>query len=69
MIQLNPKQVEWLVYNQPETEYLLEDWSGITTEGYLYEDDIKYSKKGQLKYYLTPETYNSLPTEFKQLAD
>ena len=69
MIRINPRQVEWLVVYQPETEFLLTDWSETTTEVFLYEDDIQYSKKGQLKYYLTPKTYNSLPTEFKQLAD
>ena len=68
MILINTKQVKWLVINQPETEFQLKDWSGISNEKRFYEDDILYSKKGQLQYYLTTETYNQLPTEFKQLS-
>ena len=67
MERLNPKQVEWLVVNQPETRHKaipFGDWYNSFTT-----DDLKYVENGSFKYYLTPETYNALQTEFKQLAD
>ena len=70
MVLINPKQVEWLVVNQPETEHTIEAYNGeLKTFISLTEDDITYCEKGDYTYYLTPETYNALPTEFKQLAD
>ncbi len=71
MVLINRKQVEWLVVNQPETRHKaipnspeFADWYNSFTT-----DDLKYVENGSFKYYLTPETYNSLPETFKQLAD
>ena len=71
MIQLNPKQVEWLVVNHPETTHTAVPLTECFTDTYRFftQSDNKYVENGSFKYYLTPETYNSLPTEFKQLAD
>lgn len=72
MERLNPKQVEWLVVYQPETEHEI-NYLGIRrTKSFFrfFNCDISHSKSVKdVEYYLTPETYNSLPTEFKQLAD
>jgi hypothetical protein len=65
---INPKQVEWLVINQHITTHTVEAKDGELREFIsLAEDDIIYCEEGDYKYYLTPETYNQLPTEFKQL--
>jgi hypothetical protein len=70
MIQINPAQIWWLVVNKPETEHTVEAYDGeLTTFISLSENDIIYCEEGDYKYYLTPDTYNALPTEFKQLAD
>lgn len=64
MLQLNPKQVEWLVVNQPETDF---EFDGIKLK-YFSKLDLHKSTLYN-RYYLTPETYNSLPETFKQLAN
>jgi hypothetical protein len=72
MERINPKQVEWLVKYRPCTHFRLYYVALECTDMMLRftEADINDSKDVDLlKYYLTPETYNSLPTEFKQLAD
>ena len=70
MVQINPKQVEWLIDHQPEITHTSIKLDGKTGEyDYLFPDDIKRIVEKRYTYYLTPETYNSLPTEFKQLAD
>jgi hypothetical protein len=71
MVLINPKQVEWLVVYQPETNYKAVPLSEYFADWYRFftHADIKYAESGSFKYYLTPKTYNSLPTEFKQLAD
>lgn len=72
MQRLNPKQVEWLVVNQPETEHVINYLGLRGTKLFLrfFPCDIRHSKSVKdVEYYLTPETYNSLPTEFKQLSD
>jgi hypothetical protein len=68
MILINPKQVEWLVYNQPDITFYLPDNEDYVGFNDLSIDDVKRAETSWL-FYLTPETYNSLPTEFKQLAD
>lgn len=65
---INAAQVEWLVINQPETEYYLQDHVGE----YHLEDgfcslDIERASISY-EHYLSPETYNSLPQTFKDLA-
>jgi hypothetical protein len=74
MVLINPKQLEWLVVNQPETEHDIIDPSEFTGEFHpcraFSGEELDWQAHGiDLEYYLTPETYNSLPTEFKQLAD
>lgn len=64
MVRINPKQVEWLVVNQPETDF---EFDRIKLK-YFSKLDLHKSTLYN-KYYLTPETYNSLPETFKQLAD
>jgi hypothetical protein len=68
MERLNPKQVEWLVVNQPEITFYIPDCGEFQEHNDLTIDDVKRAETSWL-FYLTPETYNSLPTEFKQLAD
>jgi hypothetical protein len=69
MERLNPKQVEWLVVNQPLTQHTIQTPNHSRVWGLLSSNDIYVSKDENYKYYLTPETYNSLPETFKQLAD
>jgi len=73
MIKINPAQIRWLVVNQPETEHEIQEphkpkWDFQTCKDF-WGVDIDFAKEGTFIYYLTPEIYNSLPTEFKQLAD
>ena len=73
MIRITPNQVEWLFYNEPETQHDIQDpkdWRGEsqTWNGFT-QNDLELSSKRGFDYYLTPETYNALPEEFKQLAD
>lgn len=66
LIPINPNQVEWLYRNQPHTVHT-STYSGMTLE-YKRLDRYDYSKaKAGFEYYLTPDTYNQLPIEFKQL--
>jgi hypothetical protein len=69
MVRINPKQVEWLVYFKPLTQHTIQTPNYSRVWGLLSSNDIYVSKDKDHKYYLTTETYNSLPTEFKQLAD
>ena len=77
MIRITPNQVEWLFYNEPETQHDIQcpkDWRGEwrgesqTWNGFT-QTDLELSSKRVFDYYLTTETYNALPEEFKQLAD
>jgi hypothetical protein len=68
MVRINPKQVEWLVVNQPETELYTVEYNG---EVQLWSctvtlEDIETAELGQ-PFFLEPETYNSLPQTFKDL--
>jgi hypothetical protein len=73
MIRITPNQVEWLFCNEPETQHDIQypkdrrgesqTWNGFT------QTDLELSSKRVFDYYLTTETYNALPEEFKQLAD
>ena len=68
LILINAKQVEWLVINQPETEHTTFFYEGEFQEhSEFHEIDIELSSEDKFDYYLTPNTYNSLPTEFKEL--
>jgi hypothetical protein len=73
MIRINPRQVEWLVFNQPETEHDIQDPHDLRGEFQTCNDfwgvDIDFAKEGAFEYYLTPETYNALPQTFKSLKD
>ena len=71
MVQINPKQVEWLVLNQPETEHYIECLKAFSRQLFntFKQSDIFYSKGTDYEYYLTPETYNSLPQTFKDLTN
>ena len=60
---INAKQVEWLVYNKPYTDF---EFDGIKLHFFSKLDLHKSTLYN--RYYLTPETYNQLTTEFKQLS-
>ena len=73
LILINTKQVEWLVINQPQTEHDIIDPSEFTGEFHpcrsFNGEELEWQAHGiELQYYLTPETYNSLPQTFKDLA-
>lgn len=63
--QLNAAQVEWLHNNKQMTDWYTKDKQRMYLIGYVH---IGMVKRGY-EMYLTPETYNQLPTEFKQLRD
>lgn len=71
MILINAAQVEWLVINQPETEHCFKEPEKTETriDRGFWQVDIQLAQCNVYEYYLTPETYNQLPTEFKQLRD
>ena len=69
MIQLTAKQVEWLVFNKQFTPHTIQTPIDSNIHGLLTRKDIFISKDTNYTYYLTPEVYNSLPTEFKQLEE
>jgi hypothetical protein len=69
MVLINPKQVEWLVVNQPETEHLIEENDEWNNFDFFEKQDIVNITQNICTYWLLPKTYNSLPTIFKQLAD
>jgi hypothetical protein len=71
MVLINPKQVEWLYKYRPNTFHTVNDQKGIILHPVIHDFDVDHARRRPdiCKYYLTPETYNSLPTEFKQLAD
>ncbi len=71
MERLNAAQVEWLVVYQPETTHTAVPLTECFTDTYRFftQSDNKYVENGTFTYYLTTETYNSLPETFKQLAD
>ena len=67
MIQLTATQVEWLVNNKPETEHYYNN-DICNPELYCTEfSELDLPFNNWDCYYLTSETYNQLPTEFKQL--
>jgi hypothetical protein len=70
MERLNPKQVEWLVVNQPETrhKYKYLNYRSLKRSNFT-ESDLDNLKRKDTVFYLYTETYNSLPAEFKKLAD
>jgi hypothetical protein len=61
---LNPKQVEWCYNNKPNTKHIMEHKKFAK----FCKSDIDFAN-AKICYYLETETYNSLPTEFKQLAE
>ena len=69
MIQINPKQVEWLVANKPDTEHTYANKSRSDLSKRLCIHDVSLANGINYTYYLTPDVYNSLPQTFKQLAD
>jgi hypothetical protein len=73
MVRINLKQVEWLVNNKPETEHDIIDPSEFTGEFHpcraFTSEDLDWQAHGiDLEYYLTPNTYSSLPQTFKDLC-
>jgi len=72
MIQLNAKQVEWLTINQPDTEFLVinrKDSQDVQLQKKFTPWDVLIFVGFLFDYYLTPDTYNQLPIEFKQLEE
>ena len=65
---LTPKQVEWLINNKiADTVFTTDCGEFVEVDG-LGVEHLEAAQKSET-YYLTPETYNQLPTEFKQLRD
>ncbi len=72
MIQLTAKQVEWLTINQPDTEFLVinrKDSQDVQLQKKFTTWDVLIFVGFPFDYYLTPDTYNSLPIEFKRLEE
>lgn len=70
---INAAQVEWLVTNKPDTNHDIIDPSEFTGEFHpcraFNGEELEWQAHGlKLEYYLTPETYNALPQEFKDLC-
>jgi hypothetical protein len=70
MERLNPKQVEWLVVNQPETEHKCKylNYIAIKRSKFNLDDNLEAKLKTCI-FWLYAKTYNSLPQTFKDLAD
>lgn len=63
VIQINSKQVEYLVNKSPNTVYYLNG----TRFNEFSSVDIKLSQRDSNKYYLNLNVYSNLPTEFHNL--
>jgi len=68
MILINPSQVEWLILNKIADTVFTTDCGEFVEVDRLGVEHLEAAQKSET-YYLTPETYNQLPTEFKQLRD
>jgi hypothetical protein len=66
MITINPKQVEWLANNEPKITFYLSDNGDYEELNDLSIDDVKRAETSWT-YYMTINTYNSLPQTFKAL--
>jgi hypothetical protein len=74
MIQINRKQVEWLINNKPNTDHDFINLSEYTGEFhpcrvFIGEELIWPAYGVELDYYLTPDTYSELPATFKALSE
>jgi len=74
MIKINRKQLEWLITNKPNTDHDFINPSEYTGEFHpcraFNGEELEWPAHGvELEYYLTPNTYSSMPIEFKDLAD
>jgi len=72
MIKINRKQLEWLITNKPNTDHDIINPSEFTGEFHpcraFNGEELEWPAHGvELEYYLTPNTYSSMPIEFKQL--
>lgn len=64
---INSSQVEWLINNKiADTVFTTDCGEFVEVDG-LGVEHLEAAKKSET-YYLTTETYNQLPTEFKQLS-
>jgi hypothetical protein len=68
LITINPKQVEWLVTNQPKIDHIIDGTMYYAKNGEMNKLDIRYCLNNNWVYQLTPETYASLPQTFKDLC-
>jgi len=74
MININSKQLEWLITNKPNTDHDFINPSESTGEFHpcraFNGEELEYPAHGvELQYFLTPNTYSSMPIEFKDLAN
>lgn len=67
--EINAAQVEWLFTYKPETNFFYYDEDGAEFHWKKFESSDSSLSDRQYKYKLLTSTYNSLPDEFKALAE
>lgn len=67
--EINAAQVEWLSTYKPETNFFYYDEDGAEFHWKKFESSDSSLSDRQYKYKLLTSTYNSLPNEFKALAE